>query len=151
MSRMTVRFAWLARRALLPALGLVVVACGDATPTVPQAQAAGLLAASISVKQTGDAPVQIVAGSVSWQIDDAKLVVVTLTVHSTAGRAVTVSGRASLYDKDGKPVGDATGGALNVAPNADVQLKLSGPTPNGTVTAATFEFTTIPAATPLAG
>jgi hypothetical protein len=148
---MTSRFGWVARRALLPALGLIVVACGDSTPIVPQAAASPLLAASISVKQTGDAPVKIVAGSLSWQIDDAKLVNVTLTVHSTATTAVTVSGRASLYDKGGKPVGDATGGALNVAPGSDAQLKLSGPTPNGTVTSATFEFTTIPAATPISG
>jgi hypothetical protein len=151
MSRMKSRSASVVRRALLPALALLLVGCGDATPTVPQAAASSLLGASISVKQTGDAPVKLVDGSVSWQIDDARLVNVSLTVHSTAGTPVTLSARASLYDKDGKPVGDATGGALNVAPNADAQLKLSGPTPNGTVTSATFEFTTIPSATPLSG
>jgi hypothetical protein len=46
-------------------------------------------------------------------------------------------------------VGDATGGRLDVKPGADVQLMLTGPTPNGTVTSATFEFTTIPSATPI--
>ncbi|HXA29828.1 MAG TPA: hypothetical protein VN193_13900 [Candidatus Angelobacter sp.] len=148
---MTSRFALLARRALLPALGLFVVACGDAAVTVPQAAATPLLAAEISVKQTGDAPVKMDQSSLRWQVDDARLVNVSLTVHSMAGAAVTMSGRATLYDKDGKPVGDVSGGALNVAAGADVQLKMTGPTPNGTVTSATFEFTTVPSATPLSG
>jgi hypothetical protein len=148
---MRVGFAVAAQRGLLGAVALVVVGCGDAAPTVPQAAASPLLGANISVKQTGDAPVKLAGGSVSWQIDDARLVNVTLTVHSTAGAAVTVSARATLYDKDGKPVGDATGGRLNVGPNSDAPLKLSGPTPNGTVVSATFEFTTIPSATPIPG
>jgi len=145
------RTATAALRALLPALGLLVVACGDAPPTVPLAAPTQLLAGSIGVTQTGDAPVKIAAGSVKWSIDNARLVNVGLTVHSSAAKAVTVSGRASLYDKAGKPVGDVTGGALNVQPNSDAQLFLSGPTPNGTVTSATFEFTTIPASTPIPG
>lgn len=145
------RFVQVGLRLLAPALGLVVVACGDATPVVPQAAPSPLLASSIAVKQSGDAPVQIAAGSASWHIDDAKLVNVSLTVHSSAKLAVTVTARASLYDKDGKLVGDATGGQLNVPPGGDVQLRLSGPTPHGTVTSATFEFTTIPASTPIPG
>jgi hypothetical protein len=138
---------WL--RLLLPALGFAVVACGDSAVTVPQAAASPLLSGNISVKQTGDAPVKLVDGSVSWKLDDARLVTVSLTVHSSAATATTVSARATLYDKDGKPVGDATGGRLDVKPGADVQLMLTGPTPNGTVTSATFEFTTIPSATPI--
>jgi len=145
------RVATLMRRALLPAVAVALVACGSDTPTVPQAAAAPLIATSVSVKQTGDAPVKLVENSVTLKIDDAKLINVTLTAHSTATRAVTMSARASLYDKDGKLVGDATGGALQVQPNADVQLKLTGPTPSGTVSSATFEFTTIPAPTPLSG
>ncbi len=138
-------------RALLPGVALLVVACGDAAPTVPQAQSSPLIAASVSVQQTGDAPVQIVQGSVTWKLDDARLVNVALTVHCTAGTAVTVSGRASLYDASGKLVGDATGGQLNVQPDQDSQLKLTGPTPTGTVASARFEFTTIPSATPIPG
>ena len=145
------RFALVGLRLFAPALGLLVVACGDAAPVVPQAAPSPLLAASISVKQTGDAPVQVVAGSPSWRIDDARLLDVSLTVHSSARSAVTVTARASLYDKDGKLVGDATGGQLNVQPGADAPLKLTGPTPHGTVTSATFEFTTIPASTPIPG
>jgi hypothetical protein len=145
------RAATLVRRALLPAVAVALVACGSDTPSVPQAAVTPLIAASVSVRQTGDAPVKLAAGSVGWTIDDAKLVNVTLTVHSTATKAVTVSARASLYDKDGKVIGDATGGTLQVQPNSDVQLKLTGPTPNGTVSSATFEFTTIPAPTPLSG
>jgi hypothetical protein len=145
------RAATLLRRALLPAVAVALVACGTDTPSVPQAAATPLIAAGVSVKQTGDAPVKLVDNSVTWKIDDAKLVNVTLTVHCTASTAVTVSARASLYDKDGKVVGDATGGTLQVQPNTDARLQLSGPTPTGTVTSATFEFTTIPAATPLSG
>jgi hypothetical protein len=143
--------ATLLRRALLPAVAVALVACGTDTPSVPQAAATPLIAASVSVKQTGDAPVKLADNSATWKIDDAKLVNVTLTVHCTASTAVTVSARASLYDKDGKVVGDATGGTLQVQPNTDARLQLSGPTPTGTVTSATFEFTTIPAATPLSG
>jgi hypothetical protein len=143
--------ASLTRRALLAAAAVGLVACGGDTPTVPQAAASPLIGASVSVKQTGDAPVRLVDNSVSWKIDDAKLVNVTLSVHCTASQVVTVSGRASLYDKGGRLIGDATGGALQVQPNSDAQLKLSGPTPTGTVSAATFEFTTIPAPTPLSG
>jgi hypothetical protein len=136
-------------RALVCAAALALVACGDSAVNVPQAAATPLLAADISVQQTGDAPVKIVPGSVHWSIDDAHLLNVTLRVHSNAKSAQTVSGRASLSDKAGKLVGDATGGVLNVQPNQDVDLKLSGPTPNGTVTSASFEFTTIPASTPI--
>jgi hypothetical protein len=148
---MTSRIATLALRVLVPALGLVAVACGDSAVSVPQASAAALLAGNISVKQTGDAPVTLAGNSATWKLDDAKLVTVTITVHSSAKTAVTLSARGSLYDKDGKPVGDVTGGQLGVQPNSDAQLKLTGPTPNGTVTAATFEFTTIPSATPIPG
>jgi hypothetical protein len=145
------RTAVLALRGLLPVVALGVVACGDANATVPQAAATPLLAGSISVRQTGDAPVKLTPSSVSWKIDDARLVNVTLTVHCTATTAVTVSARATLYDKDGKPVGDVSGGTLNVQPNSDATQALTGPTPTGTVVSATFEFTTIPAATPIPG
>ena len=136
-------------RALVAGAALLVVACGDSSVSVPQAQPSALIAGTVSVKQTGDAPVSIVKDSVSWKIDDAKLVDVSLTVHCTAQGAVTVGARASLYDSSGKLVGDATGGQLNVKPGADAHLMLTGPTPTGTVSSATFEFTTIPSATPI--
>jgi hypothetical protein len=143
--------ARLGLRAVLPVVALAVVACGDSAPSVPQAATSPLIGASVSIRQTGDAPVQVVQNSAVWSIDDAKLVNVTVTVHSAAATAVTVTGRASLYDRAGKLVGDATGGQLNVPPGKDIQLKLTGPTPTGTVSSATFEFTTIPAATPIPG
>jgi len=143
--------ARLGLRALLPVVALAVVACGDSAPSVPQATTSPLLGAGIGIKQTGDAPVQIMQATAVWSIDDAKLVNVTVTVHSKAGTAVTLGARASLYDKAGKLVGDATGGQLNVEPGKDVQLHLTGPTPTGTVESATFEFTTIPSATPIPG
>lgn len=138
-------------RALLPVVALAVVACGDSTPSVPQAASSSLIGGSVSIRTTGDAPVSIVPDSAIWRIDNAKLLNVTVTVRSTAGAAATVSARASLYDKNGRLVGDVTGGQLNVQPGANVQVKLTGPTPSGTVTSATFEFTTIPAATPIPG
>lgn len=138
-------------RALLPVVALAVVACGDSTPSVPQAASTPLLGSGIGIKQTGDAQVQIVQDSARWKIDDARLVDVTFTVHSKAAAAETVSVRASLYDKGGRLVGDAVGGQLNVQPGQDAQVTLTGPTPSGTVASATFEFTTIPAATPIPG
>ena len=136
-------------RVLVGAAALLVVACGDSPVSVPQAATSPLIAGSVSVKQTGDAPVSLVQNSVTWKIDDARLVDVSLTVHCTASTAVTVSARASLYDAGGKLVGDATGGTLNVKPGSDAQLMLTGPTPTGTVSSATFEFTTVPASTPV--
>jgi hypothetical protein len=138
-----------ALRTLIAGLGLLLVACGSETPHVDQASAAALTESSVAVKQTGSAPVSVVDGSVHFRLDDARLLKVSATVHSTAGTAQTVSIRASLYDKSGKLIGDASGGSLDAAPGADTQLELSGPQPNGTVASATFEISTVPSATPI--
>jgi len=135
-------------RALLCVAALLAVACGDSTPHVQQAAATPLTEASVSLKQTGNAPVKVQPG-VSYRLDDARLLEVSLTVHSTAGQSVTVSVHGSFFDKAGKLIGDATGSQLDVAPGSDVQVKLSGPAPNGTIAAATYEVTTIPTATPV--
>jgi hypothetical protein len=135
-------------RAVACALTLLVVACGE-TPHVQQAASTPLTEASVPLRQTGNAPVSIAAGSVSYRLDDARLLQVTLIVHSTARTAQTVSVRGSFADKAGRLIADASGSQLNVAPGSDTQVTLSGPTPNGSIAAATFEITTIPSATPL--
>jgi hypothetical protein len=118
---------------------LVVVACGTDTPTVPQAVASPLTAASVALKQTGDAHVSIDQSSVHYRLDDARLIQITLTLHSQAPTAQSVSVLASLYEQSGRLIGDASGGVTNVAPNATTQVTLSGPNPNGTISSATFE------------
>ena len=139
-ARTTLRF-------LLATAAVLLAACGSETPTVPQAATSAAIGPNVSVKQTGDAQVSIVPGSVGFKIDDAKLINVTLTVHSTAPGPQTVSARASLFDAAGKLVGDATGGVLNAASGADTPVALSGPTPLGTITAATIEFHLVPSPT----
>jgi hypothetical protein len=135
--------------AVLALTAITLVACGDAPVTVPQAAATTFIAANVTVNQTGNAQATIVPGSAGFRMDDARLIQVSVTVKSTAGTPQTVSVRASLYDKDGHLVGDATGGALDVAPGAQVVVQLSGPTPNGTVASATFEITLVPTPTPV--
>ena len=126
------------------AAGLVVVglaACGE-TPQVNQAAASPLTAATVAVRQTGDAAITIKDGSITWHLDDARLLQVGMVVHSTAARAQTVSLRASIYDAGGRLIGDAAGGTLNVKPRSDAQITLTGPAPNGTIASATFEIRT---------
>ncbi|HEV7680130.1 MAG TPA: FxLYD domain-containing protein [Candidatus Dormibacteraeota bacterium] len=146
---MTYRARQRVLRALLTFTAITLAACGDSPVTVPQASAAGLIGPNVTVTQTGDAQAQIVPASANFRIDDAHLVQVTVAIKSTAAASQTVSVRASLYDKDGHLVGDATGGALDVAPGAQVTVQLSGPTPNGTVASATFEVHLVPTPTPL--
>jgi hypothetical protein len=126
-------------RGLLATAAMLVVACGSDTPHVQQAVASPLTEGSVGFKQTGDAAAAIDRSSITYRLDDARLLVVTLNLRSTATTAQTIGVRASLYDKSGKLIGDATGGELNVQPNATVQVILSGPHPNGTVASATFE------------
>jgi hypothetical protein len=137
-------------RALAGLFALLVVACGE-TPHVDEAATAALTESTVSLKQTGNAAVSVVPGSVRYRLDDARLLEVTLTAHSAATTAQTVTIRASLFDKSGRNIGDATGGQLDVGPGSDAAVTLSGPQPNGTIAAATFEITTIPAPTPLRG
>ena len=136
-------------RALGIAAALVVVACGSDTPHVEQAGSAPLTESSVTLKQTGNAAIAIVAGSVQYKLDDARLLQVTLTLHSSAAGLQTVTLRGSLYDKAGRLVGDASGGQLGVAPGSTTTVTLSGPTPTGVIAAATYEITTIPAPTPI--
>ena len=135
-------------RGLVGAVAVLLVACGSDTPHVPQAQASPLTEASVSLKQTGDAQVTVDPASVRYRLDDARLLQITVTVHSKAAAPQSISIATSLYDQTGRLIGDASGGAINVAPNADVQVNLSGPNPNGTISAATFEVHTVASSTP---
>jgi hypothetical protein len=138
-------------RGLTVTAALLVVACGDSTPHVQQAAAPPLTESSVKFQQTGNAAVQIVPESVHYHLDDARLLEVVLTVHSTAKGVQTVTVRGSFYDKAGKLIADATGSQLGVAPGSTDTVTLSGPTPTGTIASGTFEVSTIPAPTPLNG
>lgn len=136
------------RRVLVAAAALAVVACGSDTPHVQQASASPLTAASVGFKQTGDAQATIDASSVRYRLDDARLLEISLSLHSGASTAQTVGVQASLYDSSGRLIGDATGSDINVQPNSNATITLSGPHPNGTVASATFEVHLVPASTP---
>ncbi|MGH7687760.1 MAG: hypothetical protein ACREN2_13235 [Candidatus Dormibacteria bacterium] len=134
---------------LLAAAGSALVACGStAQPEVQSA--APLTAQSVSARQTGNAPAQVVTPTISYQLDDSGSLVIHLTVRSQAPGAETVTVRASLFDAGGALIGDATGGRTSVPPGSAADLQLNGPAPHGTIAAATFEVTDLSAATPLA-
>lgn len=137
-----------ARRGLLAAAAMLVVACGSETPQVQQAAASPLTAGTVAFKQTGDAAVTIDQASITYKLDDARLLVVTLNLYSAAPTAQTVNVRASLFDKSGRLIGDATGSDINVTPNPAAPVILSGPHPNGTIASATFEVHLVPSPTP---
>lgn len=129
----------------------LLVACGGTT-VVEQAVSTPLVAPHVTITLTGDASVTIPNpdADVSFARDDAGLLVIHLTVLSTADHPQTVAVRASLYDTHDRLIGDASGGALNVAPGAQATFELTGPNPNGTIDHATFEvYTTPPPGTPL--
>lgn len=126
-------------------VGALSAACGSTT-TLPETTATPPLAtASVSVQQTGTAPVSILPGSVTYKLDDSGSLVVHLEITSHASTSDTITARASLYNGSGTVIGDAiTGGDVSVAPGATVALELNGPPPNGEIVSATFEFTSLP-------
>ena len=133
------------RIALLGLAALVLAACGD-TPALPQTSGQTPVAASsVSVKVTGSGAGQIAIApnTVTFHLDAARSMVVTLSATTQSPRPLAVIIRASLYDSQNKLVGDAAGGQVDVAPGKATQLELSGPTPTGTVAAATFEVTVV--------
>ncbi|MFN2451673.1 MAG: hypothetical protein ABR541_04905 [Candidatus Dormibacteria bacterium] len=123
-------------------LGLVLAGCGSDPPHIPQAlPATPVAASSVSITQTGDPAFAIDPTSVSFGLDDARLLVVRVRVHSSAPKAVTLMMRASIFDAGDHLVGDATGGLDGVGPGTTMPLRLTGPTPIGTIARATFEVT----------
>ena len=142
----------IAAATMAAASAVLLAACGD-TPQVSEAATTPPLTADkVDITLTGDRVVTIVHPSddVTFRLDNARLLVVHVKVHSTASAAQTVSIRASLLDSTGKLIGDASGGALAVPAGGDVAFDLGGPTPNGTISKATFEVhvTATPKGTP---
>jgi len=120
---------------------LVLVACGDSV-TLPEAPSSSpLTTGSVNqhVTQTGDAMVTIDPASVMFKVDNSRSLVVTFRLTSTAAEPQSVEVRASLYDGGGQVIGDATGGAVDVAPGAVVDFQLNGNYPDGSIASVTFE------------
>lgn len=136
-----------ARLVLVVAAGLLLLGCGD-TPQVREAATSPpLVGAKVDVTLTGNSAVTIAdpSNDVTFKLDDARLLVVHVKVHSTSGTKQNIAIRASLLDSAGKVIGDATGGTLAVNPGADAAFDLTGPMPNGTISKATFEVHATPA------
>jgi hypothetical protein len=133
------RLAGIACAGLL--LVVAMTGCGDETklPEAPSATAFGT--SSVSILQRSNAAARIDPASVTFKLDDARSLVVTLTVRSTARSIIAVSIRGSLYDPHHALVGDVTGAQINIQPGATTAVQLNGPTPLGTIASATFELT----------
>jgi len=139
----------LAWTALLSLFTVLLVACG--TTQLPEAPPTGPLAASnVSVNTTGNGQATVSQSSVTFTVDNSGTLVVHLMLTSTASTAETVAVRGSLFDQNGKTIGDVTGGTINLDPGAGQQTELTGPAPNGTISSVTFEVTTEAAPTPTA-
>jgi hypothetical protein len=134
---------WLALACCTAAL----TSCGD-TPTIQQATNTPLTSGHVTINLTGDSSVSIPDpnSDVTFGVDNAHLLVIHLTLRSGASAVETVQVRASLFDKSGTIVGDASGGTLSVKPGTDASFDLSGPPPTGTIDHATFEVKVNPAA-----
>ncbi|MBV8196444.1 MAG: hypothetical protein JOY80_13065 [Candidatus Dormibacteraeota bacterium] len=136
------------RLVLLATAAAAVTACGSsAQPEV--GSASPLTNGMVTVSQTGSADAQIIASSLTYQLDDSGGLVVKLQVTSTATKKETIAGRASLYAESGTLIADAVGGDTTVDPGATVSLELSGPAPNGTIASAVVELTNTAAPTPI--
>jgi hypothetical protein len=120
-----------------------VTACGETIQLPQAAETQPLTAASVAVKQTGNAPVGIVAGSITYRLDDSGSLVIDLQLTSHAKGKQTITIRASLYGTGGSLVGDATGGEVGVGPGASTAVELNGPKPNAQIVSATFEVTAL--------
>lgn len=122
-----------------------LAACGDDTHIPAPPSATPFITSTVTITQQGNAPVHIDPASVTFKLDDSRSLVVHLTLTSQAATTVTVAVRASLYDPSHALVGDATGGQIGVAPRSTQSVELTGPTPIGTIAAATFEASVTPA------
>lgn len=134
-----------APRGALAALlvALLLAACGNATRIPQTGGQPPFRTATVTVEQTGDAPVAVDRASASFSLDASGSLTVHVVVRSTAAVAVTVVLRASLFSPSGALVGDATGGSLSLAPGASQAVELNGPRPNGTIARAVFETTAL--------
>lgn len=141
---MLVRPRSLASTALL-ALGLA--ACGD-PPIVHEAQSRPpLTAADVAAAQSGDTVVRIEQG-VTYRVDDAGLLEVRVTLHSSAAVPETVSVRGNLFDAQGVRLGQVTGGSAPIPPGGSVTVQLTGEPPQQTIARTVFDVSAKPAASP---
>ncbi|MGI8846945.1 MAG: hypothetical protein ACR2GX_01565 [Candidatus Dormibacteria bacterium] len=120
---------------------LALAGCGQA-PRISEAPATTpLAAANIAIRQTGRAAVTIDVSSVRFALDAAGTLVISANITSRLASPQTIIIRATIYDATDTPISDATGGNVNVPPGSTTPIRLSGPQPHGTITAATFEIT----------
>jgi hypothetical protein len=140
--------AWLEGIGIAALVLCALAACGSQT-RLQEAPARGPLAASkVAVTTTGNAPATVDQSSVTFGLDDSGALVVHLHLTSRASTSESVSIRASLFSSTGALIGDATGGAVNVARGATVTVELNGPAPDGTISSATIELTAQASPTP---
>lgn len=123
--------------------GATLAACGTAAPQPEVQSAPPLTAPSVTVRQTGNAPAQIVTSTITYQLDDSGGLVIRLSVQSQSASAQTITARASLFDAKGNLIGDATGGVISVAPGSTASLQLNGPAPTGTIAGTVFEVSSV--------
>jgi hypothetical protein len=128
--------------------GLGIASCGSAASTISQANnQPQLTTAQVEIKPTGDPSITLVDGGTSFHRDDAGLLVMTVKVHSAAATKVTVVLRATLDDSGGVEIGTAGGGAVEVAPGADVPIQLTGRLPGESIASATVQIDATPSPT----
>jgi hypothetical protein len=128
-----------------PLAGGLLLACGGPAVIDQAVNQTPLAVSNVAVTQTGDSDVVIVPGGVTFSQDAARLLVIDIRLRFTGSQPRTVALRATVYDSTGRIVGDATGGVTRVTPGSEVPVELSGPTPSGTISAATVEVHTVPA------
>lgn len=131
--------------------GLAIASCGSAATTISQADnQPQLTTAQVEIKPAGDPSITLVDGGTSFHRDDAGLLVMTVKVHSTASTKVTVVLRALLADSAGVEIGQAGGGAIELAPGDDATIQLTGRLPARSIASATVQVDATPSPTGVA-
>ena len=119
--------------ALLAAGGQLAACGGSEQPATQVDQGRTLTAARVVVQPQGDVDVTVDQGSVTFVLDNAGLLKMTLTVASHASGRSTVTMKATLLDDAGRQVGSAIGGDVGVDAGAHRRVELNGPAPTGTI------------------
>ena len=128
--------------------GATLAACGTSASQPEVQSSPPLTAQSVTVRQTGNAPAQIITSTITYQLDDSGGLVIHLSVQSQSASAQTITARASVYDIKGNLIGDATGGQISVAAGSTAALQLNGPAPTGTIASTVFEVSSVASPTP---
>jgi hypothetical protein len=128
----------------------LVLSCGSSSSSsaIPQTGSQKpLTAATIDVRPSGDTHFTVDPTSVRFEVDNAGLLHMTLTVASHADVRSTVTMTANLLDPAGAPVGSAVGGAVNVDPGTNQPIELTGSKPTGVIAAVNLIIAGQPAPT----